>query len=568
MRKHTETITRSPRRVLALVLAFCLLMALLPTLSFAADKPKPDAKPIGKPDSSARDGQADGRRFKAIAPAQDVPAEVSGDFEYELYEYWDGSKTVLGAAITEYLGNAASVIIPASLVGYPVVEIGEAAFEGRDMVSLTIPNGVVYIGSYAFGDCENLTNVTIPNSVIEIGWEAFAGTPWLDNQSDQDYVVVGGGVLIQYNGIGTDLVLPSNVRYIGNVFDGNSEITSVVLPEGITSIPAYAFADCLEMKSLTLPDSLIYIDDSAFSFCVSLESITIPANVEHIGNYAFKGCYQITSVVIPSGVTYIGWEAFAFCDELASVTIPVSVSYIGEGAFLDTPWFEGLTVPYVVVGDGVLIKFNGSGTTATVPDGVRHVSNAFAGNSTLTSVTLPEGVRSIGDLAFYECEALESFTFPSSIREIGWCAFEDCYSLQDAYFEGLPPELLEYEYQYEGDDNFYSDPVFSGMSSSFVLYYPAAYAAAWAPSGKTTWYSYSIAPYDFDVSITYGDANCDGKITAADAALILRFIVRLDPLIGRGLANADANGDAKITAADAAQILRFIVKLENKLGPK
>ena len=66
----------------------------------------------------------------------------------------------------------------------------------------------------------------------------------------------------------------------------------------------------------------------------------------------------------------------------------------------------------------------------------------------------------------------------------------------------------------------------------------------------------------------YGDPNCDGKVTAADAALILRYIVKLDQMGGQCLANADANGDGKITAADAAQILRYIVKLESTLGPR
>ena len=103
-----------------------------------------------------------------------------------------------------------------------------------------------------------------------------------------------------------------------------------------------------------------------------------------------------------------------------------------------------------------------------------------------------------------------------------------------------------------------------------TLYYPTAYAADWAPNGETTWYGYKIAPYTEAPPplVAYGDANCDGKITAADAALILRFIVKLDPLSGAGLSNADANGDGKITAADAALVLRFIVRLENKLGPK
>ena len=94
-----------------------------------------------------------------------------------------------------------------------------------------------------------------------------------------------------------------------------------------------AFSDCTSLTSITIPNSVTSIGDEAFYDCTSLTSVTIPNSVTSIGDDAFSGCTSLTSVTIPNSVTSIGDWAFAGCTSLTSVTIPNSVTSIGDYAF-------------------------------------------------------------------------------------------------------------------------------------------------------------------------------------------------------------------------------------------
>ena len=544
MKKQIHANTHSRHRILALVLAFCLLAALLPATALAADKPQDKPIPHEKPDRSASNVRGEdalgGKRLKAIAPAQETATKISGDFEYELYEYWDGSNAVTGASIVEYLGSGTAVAIPASLGGYPVIQIGYWAFVNSNIVSVTIPNGVRYIDEEAFFWCDKLESINIPDSVTYIGISAFAGCGSLES-----------------------ITIPGSVTHIGNEAFSGCGLKSVILLDGVTSIGSMAF-DCEDLENVTIPESVVSIGWYAFdltpwfdNLCDAYEFVVVGGGV--LIGYTGDG----VDVVVPDNVRYIEPEVLYG----VNITIPGSVISIGSGAFYNHGWMESVTIL----------------------DGVQHIGDyAFYGCTGLENIMIPNSVISIGDYAFYGCDRLTSVTIPSSIREIGGGAFMECTGLkratiesgtlfidlyafaycdlEEVYFASTPPTLGRYEISELGEES----SVFLENHPSLTLYYPAAYASDWAPNGESTWNGYKIAPYSEipQPLVAYGDANCDGKITAADAALILRYIVKLDPLSGAGLANADANGDGKITAADAAQILRFIVKLENKLGPK
>ena len=116
------------------------------------------------------------------------------------------------------------------------------------------------------------------------------------------------------------LVLSDDGKTVTGVKDRN--ITSVVIPDGVTSIGNNAFQYCYNLTSVTIPDSVTSIGESAFSRCYNLTSVTIPDSVTSIGNNAFSGCSNLTSVTIPSSVTSIGGGAFSRCKNLTSVTIP------------------------------------------------------------------------------------------------------------------------------------------------------------------------------------------------------------------------------------------------------
>ena len=141
------------------------------------------------------------------------------------------------------------------------------------------------------------------------------------------------------------------VTEIGS-FSG-SKITSVTIPEGVTSIGNSAFSNCTNLANITIPASITSIGNDAFFDCTNLTSIAIPSSVVSIGNSAFSAC-SLTSITIPSGVTSIGRDAFSR-NQLTSVTIPDSVTRIGDTAF------GGNQLTSVTIGANVILSnFYGS----------------------------------------------------------------------------------------------------------------------------------------------------------------------------------------------------------------
>lgn len=147
----------------------------------------------------------------------------------------------------------------------------------------------------------------------------------------------------------TSITIPNSVTSIGNyAFYWCIELTSIMLPDSITSIGEGTFTFCLSLESIMLPDSVTSIGDSAFSFCVSLTSITIPNSVTTIGDSAFSDCIGLNgNLVIPNSVTSIGDDAFYDCNSIASVIMLSStVPSLGNEAFSGTDANYYIYVPY------------------------------------------------------------------------------------------------------------------------------------------------------------------------------------------------------------------------------
>ena len=115
--------------------------------------------------------------------------------------------------------------------------------------------------------------------------------------------------------------------------DDVTEVTKIIIEEGITHIGDYAFEDAVDVTSVTLPSSLESIGEHAFAYMNSLSEITIPENVSSIGDGAFKYCSSLTEIVIPENVTSIGDGAFRNCSSLTEIVIPENVTSIGNGVF-------------------------------------------------------------------------------------------------------------------------------------------------------------------------------------------------------------------------------------------
>lgn len=238
--------------------------------------------------------------------------------------------------IKKYNGNDAVVNIPSEINGTPVTTIGNAAFRDSSVTSVTIPASVTEIGANAFAGCTNLTSVTYggdwSNLTIQSGNPAVqdaANAPLFDFEfipPDNTAVIVTN---YKYNGAAADVTIPSRykgkpVTTIGHAAFFNSAVTSVTIPDSVTSISDEAFINCPKLTNISIPNSVTYIGFSAFSSCTSLKSITLPSSLSFISGFLFSGCSQLTTIHIPVSVTSIGNNAFADCPSLMTVTYPGS----------------------------------------------------------------------------------------------------------------------------------------------------------------------------------------------------------------------------------------------------
>ena len=269
----------------------------------------------------------------------------------------------------------------------------------------------------------------------------------------------------------TSVTIPESVTSIGGyAFDGCSGLTSITIPEGVTSIGEFAFSGCNSLESLTIPNSVTTIGDGAFPFyCDSLVSLTIPdrfidssilecSNLQSLTVYGedissnctklIRNNSYLKSVTLKDVTTIsspISSSVFAGCSGLTSftVTIKKDVTSIGDEAFKNCSGLTSITIPESVtsIGGGA---FNGcSGlTSVTIPEGVTSIGwSAFHGCSGLTSVTIPEGVTSIGGYAFAGCRGLTSINIPNCVTTIGKAAFKNCSSLGEAM--AIPSNVTE-----------------------------------------------------------------------------------------------------------------------------
>ncbi|MCP4847172.1 MAG: leucine-rich repeat domain-containing protein [Verrucomicrobiaceae bacterium] len=135
-----------------------------------------------------------------------------------------------------------------------------------------------------------------------------------------------------------DVIEGVPVRIIGDkAFLQCSRLTSITVPEGVTSIGNYTFYGCSNLTSIAIPESVTSIGLTAFRDCRSLASITIPEGVTSIGNYTFYGCSSLASITIPEGVTSIGKLAFYNCNNLSSITFLGDAPTLGQDAFSGLP---------------------------------------------------------------------------------------------------------------------------------------------------------------------------------------------------------------------------------------
>ena len=318
--------------------------------------------------------------------------------------------------------------------GSALESIGDRAFRGCDITSLTLPSTVESLGHKVFQACDSLVSVEIPASVTSIQTDTFDEYFDADASEGQGNVTFAEGSIFKLQ----DGVLYDSENLI-RVLDWQK---NVVVPEGIKYIGADAFNaystqtpnNMETLKSITLPESLVSIGKNAFSACKALESITIPKNVSEIGGGAFSNCSSLVTTEILGPVKELTGTTGVFlgCAALKNVTLPDTLTNIGIGTFNGCASLEKIDLPAGLTEIG-REAFNGceSLKEAVIPSGVTEIPDyAFTGCLALEKVELPEGITSIGEYAFdltaendngeyvNENPKLESINIPSTVTSI------------------------------------------------------------------------------------------------------------------------------------------------------
>lgn len=364
--------------------------------------------------------------------------ETIGMSAFDNCTYWDYGKNEMKMPNIKSIGDGAffycSRLNCDLTIPHLWDEIPRGIFACTVFNTLTLAEGITSIAPIAFeGSCIGVCN--LPKSLKKIGYGAFQKgytkivnfAPGTSIESLGYYIFQNCSKLEEVNN------LPQNLKTIPDyMFNGCSELKSLVLPEGLTTIGTEAFKNCQKLVSLNIPTSVTTIGkdafyrcskwegevslplvtelpENAFTWCKMLRKMSLGPQLKTIRSSALDGCSGLTELILPNGLETIEVDAFYNCSSLTEVVIPESVTTIGAELF-------GLCKSLKKV---------------TLPSGMTEIPNKlFSGCEALTDVAIPANVKSFGNRVFYDCKALERMTICDGVT-IGTALFYGCEALKE-----------------------------------------------------------------------------------------------------------------------------------------
>lgn len=382
------------------------------------------------------------------------------------YAFW-GCDTITEVGLSEYidaledyslsnLKNLESIVIP-----YSVKSIGIKAF--ADCVKLkdvTIHPTVKTIHETAFDGCLKLNIIAEPGSVAYKFFEDLTLQPiWEEEYEDVEDIIynigdgvesiedivtgkVDGPVDSTENLLGTTVVSSGHAVILidntkqkvnaGDSYNKEEKPDMDITEDTSDTSEVIDLFSTTDVKGNTIPKYTIVgneIASKAYYGSKNMNDYVIPQNIAAINDFAFARS-NITSVTIPDTVTSIGYGAFYHCDKLEKVVIPASVIEIEPFAFDNTKWMKNWKTSgqdFLIVGDGILLTYNGGESHVTIPDGVKRIAPyAFYKHNGLLSVSMPDSLVEIGESAFDGCKNLEDVYGGTNVKIIRDRAFYEC----------------------------------------------------------------------------------------------------------------------------------------------
>lgn len=363
------------------------------------------------------------------------------------YLYMGDYVESLGNSAFEDCSSLTEVWLPRSLRS-----MGKKCFRNVPVTRLELPRSLEFMGEGALGGTK-LTELYIP-AALEIERANAGHLPRLkayvvENGSRLYYARDGvlydaaaitllscppalGGALDVPEGVTSiaayafygctalsDVTLPSTVTRLGKGCFSASGLRSFDMPEGVSVLPDEALKECKSLRRVVLHDDVTSIGSHAMSNCEGLTSIEMPSTLASIGEYAFYRCYSIAEVTVPEGVTELPQSAFQDCTALTAITFHDRFRTLGKECLRNCKSLYGIDLPESLVAIG---------------------KEAFRDCKALAAIDIPEGVRTIGDNAF-RSTALTELTLPSTVTNIGKKITEKCKLRRINCLAALPPVL-------------------------------------------------------------------------------------------------------------------------------
>lgn len=393
---------------------------------------------FSQPDAPVRKGYVFGGWFTDAACTQRYAFTVFPEENMTLYAQWlkDGEY-----AYVTYFGNGKALADPVPVLKGTAFTDPAADFFGEDMF---VSNW------YTNADRSNRYEGGVIGSDLNLYTTYYTrGLTFTTDGSVARYTGTSDAVIVP------DLAGTQPVTAIGEGAFADRDVSSVLLPDGITSVGARAFYNCVRLSSVNLTKgvtelgeyafagaqrllsfgefSVTSIPEGAFLGCGKLLEVPLPETLTAIGAQAFADCAMLRSVSVPDAVRSIGAQAFENCTQLASVKLPASLETLGENAFAGCTALTSFTIgegnAHFTVENGALyedvclVKYVGKESSFTLPAGKTAVgAYAFEGNATLTGLDLSAAVTGIARGAFRGMNALTTLTLPAALLEGGTLA--------------------------------------------------------------------------------------------------------------------------------------------------
>lgn len=352
----------------------------------------------------------------------------------------------------------------------------EAFLDCKELTSVTVPSGVVGIGVRAFSNCSNISGFWLPDSLKRIDVFAFSNCESLKTfrlgrgikKLDRDLFSNLKSIENVYiddleNWCNIEIATGSSnpMAYAENLYINGEKVTELVIPDGITEIPAFAFYGNDQIITLKIPNTVTSIGEEAFGYCDLLEDISIPKSVRTIWSDAFYS-EKIKSVYITDLIAWCG--------------ISFSGKYSNPLTEADQLYVNNKPIKNLVIPDGVksISKFAFYGChefdSVVLPDSLEKLGNfAFGNCKQITSIRLPKRLRQVGGGAFAYCRKLEEVIITNKWVEIGESSFYDCPALKNVFYAGtkeywdnlkvdiLNQDLLEANIHFESETHIASE---------------------------------------------------------------------------------------------------------------